>query len=601
MSTSFDGDGAGTADTSPFHAPTGALPTADDDATLPADLRATQQRLLADGASWRKHLPPTDRLIQRARAELATQPTEPERAATQPAIPPLRTVYQSDSSPTPKGNRDMRETPRSQSPAIERAPKTSRWRAWVGAAVAVVVVGLLVGLLSQNGIARRTGPGAHSEATATVPPTPSGPPSQATNTDGSPAFVPIIAQSNPQIVYVVNNGKLQRSSDGGKTYAKVTLPTTDLTQTNVTATVSPLDPQRIYVTFYGLRNGKGCLPTGAPASAAPASSIQQQSASSAQQGALASLSGFGPCAEQYTSANSGGAWSRVHLPVAGVLAATTESRMILGFVSSPPYTFQAQGSVLFAMAGYSGQDGALGGGQSSILRSDDGGGTWRLVSSPPINTSTGLSVCDFAAAPSGQTLYAITGQGCNGEAVSPIFLWRSYNDGATWSQVHTFKNVAEAGMAVAANGALYLDLPGVQVYTSPSSAAPNQIHSAGTSPYSALSGGGTINAAPNMMLASANQGASFTSAPLTGVASNTNIWGPFATLANGSVVALGSPSDSSTTADALYTWKPGASSWQKTAGSVTNDTFVYAQASTVGGQETLYVVTARGKIDSFAI
>lgn len=156
-------------------------------------------------------------------------------------------------------------------------------------------------------------------------------------------------------------------------------------------------------------------------------------------------------------------------------------------------------------------------------------------------------------------------------------------------------------MAVAANGALYLDLPGVQVYTSPSSAAPNQIHSAGTSPYSALSGGGTINAAPNMMLASANQGASFTSAPLTGVASNTNIWGPFATLANGSVVALGSPSDSSTTADALYTWKPGASSWQKTAGSVTNDTFVYAQASTVGGQETLYVVTARGKIDSFAI
>jgi len=103
------------------------------------------------------------------------------------------------------------------------------------------------------------------------------------------------------------------------------------------------------------------------------------------------------------------------------------------------------------------------------------------------------------------------------------------------------------------------------------------------------------------MLASSNQGASFTAAPVKGVASNTNIVGPFAVLADGSVVALGSSNTSPTVADTLYTWKLGASSWQQVNGSATSDGYVYAQASTVGGQETLYAVTTSGKIDSFAL
>ncbi|MEO7001855.1 MAG: sialidase family protein, partial [Ktedonobacterales bacterium] len=423
---------------------------------------------------------------------------------------------------------------------------------------------------------------------------------QATNPDGTPAFVPIIVQSNPQIVYVVNNGKLQRSSDGGKTYSGVALPTTDLTQVSITVTVSPLDTQRIYVTLYGLRNGQGCLPTGADA--APASNIQPHSASSAQQGALVKLSGYGPCSEQYTSASGGGSWSKVHLPVAGVLAATTTMRTILGFVSAPPYTFQAQGSALFAMAGYSGQDGALGGGQPGIVRSDDGGATWRQVNQPPINASSGQSVCDFAAAPSGQTLYAIVDQGCGNAGAPTISLWRSKDGGANWSQIHTFTNVVESGMSVAADGTLYIDLPRAQFTSGAFSAGASSTNTgAGGIPYSALSGGGTINATPNAMLASANEGASFAAAPVRGVSSNTSIFGPFAILADGSVVALGTPNGSQSNPDTLYTWKLGASSWQKVNSSEAGDGFVYAQTSTVGGQETLYVVTASGKIVTFAI
>ncbi|MEO7002108.1 MAG: hypothetical protein ABI068_09805, partial [Ktedonobacterales bacterium] len=172
MSTSFDGDGAETAETSSVFIHNGHMQTPDD-ATLSDDLRLTHQRLVADGVSWRRRLPPSERLIERARVELAARTTSAISAesAERQSLPPSPTVPLPDQHPTPKGYIHMRETPRPPTTSTRQSSKTPRWRAWVGAAAAVVVVGLLVGLLDQNVVARRTGPGAGSQsATATPPP-----------------------------------------------------------------------------------------------------------------------------------------------------------------------------------------------------------------------------------------------------------------------------------------------------------------------------------------------------------------------------------------------------------------------------------------------
>ena len=90
-----------------------------------------------------------------------------------------------------------------------------------------------------------------------------------------------------------------------------------------------------------------------------------------------------------------------------------------------------------------------------LVASDDGGATWKLIDSALVRSGNTI-VCDFAAAPTGTTIYATTSPGsCGGMGTFPtITLWRSDNGGQSWpaAQFATCQHRAENGMVVSSPG-----------------------------------------------------------------------------------------------------------------------------------------------------
>ncbi|HEX8732864.1 MAG TPA: sialidase family protein [Ktedonobacterales bacterium] len=136
------------------------------------------------------------------------------------------------------------------------------------------------------------------------------------------------------------------------------------------------------------------------------------------------------CRYQYVTADGGATWRPLTLPVPGVLG-------ILSAIPSIRPPTQAQGGRLYSTVtdtSVSGADGVVPPGR--IVASEDGGATWRLADGDI--AARGLRVYGYAAAPSGSTVFAVTGTATSG----PTGIWRSDNAGASWARVGPLPGVA---------------------------------------------------------------------------------------------------------------------------------------------------------------
>ena len=371
--------------------------------------------------------------------------------------------------------------------------------------------------------------------------------------------IPLIAPSNPQIVYRLAKNVPQRSTDGGKTYSALSLPKSDISPLdNTWIAVSPLDASHVFLTLSGSRSGKSCF-------------VGQSGGQASHGGTL--FSGATDCSDQFYSADSGQTWTRLRLPGGDVIGGTNYFRVVQGPFQAPAYVFQAQGSRLYAGAGFSTQDGAiLASLGARLLTSVDGGATWTLADQAL--SSRGLWVCDFAAAPVGSTVYAATAdQSCGNEGLPAMSLWRSDDAGHTWQKASNLPSPAEGGMLVSPTGTLHIYEP---------SASP-------------ISHSMILVQTAQYALASVTHGASFVSAPSAGIpgkAADALLVGPVAMLSDGSALyAVTTKSDAG-----LYAWKLGESSWTRLA-ALPNGTLgsVLAVPQASGG-DTLYITDANGGI-----
>ena len=503
---------------------------------------ALQRRLLDDGAAWRAELPSTERLEQRLKTLMRQAQTTRPDAEAQERLSRLRLIDRTKGEP----------------PMLHGRLRT------ITAAVAIAaVVALFVVLFQGFGVGRghsSTASPTHTTPTltASATPTPTPQPNQL-------AFLPLIAPSDPHIVYrlmLANDSAvqlvLQASADGGATWHNFALPA----QSNgpqPTLFVSPLDARRVFVSIGGTLVNTVCMPQGV-------------------NGNSTLSTGNNVCGLQYVSQDGGAHWTQLHLA----------SNAVLSYFALPTfnsatsiYPFQAQGTRLYAALG-PWETGAYIPNQAgpSLVASDDGGLTWQEVDNGlPLPADT---LCDTAPAPTGSTIFVLVaptsatqGSECDG---GDLTLWRSDDAGAHWAKVGPVKGNVDLGMTVVNNGnaaqpLLYLNVG--------STICPNSAYIAGT-PASSICGG-----SPTNLQVSADGGKTWHAAPTQGYPDQKlNPGHPLGVLNDGSVLFL---VDSQ-----FYSWKSGAVSWQR-VGPTVSAGFQYALVTTASsGQQTLWVVTSPG-------
>jgi hypothetical protein len=484
-----------------------------DDEVLSPELLAMHRRLEVDGASWRRHLPSTDPLLQRVlRSGLQPRPTS---------------VFDEwrDDDPGAAPSSMERELPPRKRGRIQGIVATS-------AAIAVVVLfALLVHALTTGAL----GPSATG-----IPPTP-GPvgtpklspdPNAATgewraldgltltSTSGRTSAI-AIAPSDPRTAYEALRApaELRRTRDSGASWQTLETPVGSVS--NVEIYISPLDANHVFLTL---------TVTGASSDTSPCPSAV---ASAGMHGGILA-SGGNPCSTTYHSTDGGAHWKMLRFPVPGAISGENSD-----FLAVNP--LQAQGSALYALLN-SGP--FTSGGGRSIVKSTDGGTTWRSA-----DPNQG-KVCTFAATPNHDALFAATTTGTcgvNESGVSASALWRSDDGGNHWRALARPPNSGLLGMAAtyvagADKPTLYIESPRVQ--TGDHTVNPN------------------INAAA--FYASTDDGAHWIQAPR-----NTGMPSQVGTLplqiiarADGSIVLAFLEGDQQVSMT-LYMWKPGQRAWHQ--------------------------------------
>ncbi|HLY32398.1 MAG TPA: hypothetical protein VKQ36_15320, partial [Ktedonobacterales bacterium] len=485
---------------------------------------------------------------------------------------------------TQKGTHSMSvSTSRSEIPApVSLHPPRRRFAGLVASAATLLIVALLAATLAYALHARQNTPASQNHHNSTPVATATQPPAPITITPHTPIQGSIVlSPSDPQIVYLTTNfnkqtpnqeGEILRSSDGGKTYTQLPTPPTTLTSgPQFSIIVSPFNADHVIATASAYQT---CPAAGAPPNRTPHSTQLSQ---------LTQLSGVGPCSQGFYSNDGGQTWLALNMPFAGgVLGATSAEEVFTGIV-------QAQGSRLYSLAGISSNNNVLT--QLSGIRivgSSDDGVSWHAV-------DTGLrgTVCDFAAAPTGSTLYAIMYPGIgvpnancvatNGQALT---LWRSEDAGAGWTKVFTFtaemqpQNYAETlelGMRVAANGVLYINMP-------------------------ALDQSGQPDLSPTAIMVSQDGGRTFTRSPATGAPAMPYFQNPEGTLSDGSVLieSIQGQTPSNDGQGTLYAWHPGETSWWQVSRRFPNPIFA-VMVIPHDGKDTIYLAQSSGQISHFTI
>ena len=476
---------------------------------LPADLQPLYQRLSEDGAAWQAAS--AGRIAALAQSLLS----DIERMTASTAHP----------SPGPSPTRGGEpEPPRTSPPAPLLAGEGSqrrRVREWIAGTVAAVAVVALLALVLRGALVHRGDVGP-------------------TNTQAGrwqildkltwkrvsdAQVLPTIAPSDPRVVYEAINsisgqgGKattyasLRRTDDGGQTWHAITLPLPLANISEVTVRVSPLRAQTVFLSLWDRWNIT-CEPTNG-------------------------VMGEG-CERGFVSFDSGATWQPQQAQVRGIL--DTGGGIV------------AQGDALYA------QNVCNDATCVHLLRSADGGRTWRAVDSGLVTDQRHL--CDFTATASGQTVYADTALTDCTQPPSGKTLWRSDDAGAHWRELGPLlpKPMSESFYTIG-NGTLL---------TAPGTAHPALLYL--NEPYSGAAGltfyystdfGATWQTTPPL----ASQPDAAPDAPQTdtGSAGTTHLISSFgigqaAVLSDGSLLYVqDNPRGGRMTA---YLWTPGAKAWR---------------------------------------
>lgn len=257
-----------------------------------------------------------------------------------------------------------------------------------------------------------------------------------------------IAPSDPRIAYQVGLTGVERTADGGATWTDLGAPRisgdSGFIQPQARATfVSPINPNTLFMivdtfTSSGCGQGAGVYSPGSGGAGEPPTAT-------------------GSCEAQFVSANQGVAWSRLRLPVPGLVTS------ILHAPSNNPASgdTQPQGSRLYAQVINQHIGANVSPPPGRLVVSDDGGVGWRAADQRLV--AAGQGIYDYAATPGGATIFAITEPLSTKPAMfgpaPKLTLWRSDNAGATWTRPGPLPNNAIAAMRAAQVGAtpvLYL-------------------------------------------------------------------------------------------------------------------------------------------------
>ncbi|HEY7348042.1 MAG TPA: sialidase family protein [Ktedonobacterales bacterium] len=525
---------------------------------------ALQRRLLDDGARWRAGLPSTERLEQRLHALKNQERAAHFRAAGVKRSGGLRVIHRI------KGGYNVFH---------------GRVKAALGGIALAAVVGLFA-VLFYGFAGHRAGTAANPGGARTASPTwivTSFPTSPQYN-----SYAPMVAPSNPSVVYklapadgAADQTVLARSTDGGATWRTFALPSVNGgNAVPVVVFVSPLNPQDVFLTV------RVELPFTTPGFQPCPQSVTVGGLSS-----YAALSG-GPslCAVEFVSKDGGEHWSQAHLPASAAPAALGDSSGYI-FLDSVLFSngatvFQVQGNRLYSATNVEpgaspNAPEAQSTGTIRIVVSTDGGLNWSYADKAL--ASRGQSICDYTAAPTGSTLFAVTSAGCNSEIASPPFLWRSDDAGAHWTEVGKLPGDVEMGMIAVSRGngqmpLLYVNTAQETCTVSPYLSRPK-------------AGGCSIDTSPANLRVSADGGKTWRAAPTKGFPTTQpgdrlqNPGAPLGALGDGSVLFL---ARSAQGFDSFYTWKSGDASWHQVGPGFNNVSSAFVVPGT---RNTVCVVT----------
>jgi hypothetical protein len=545
-------------------------------AALPADVQPLIDWLAADGAAWRASLPSTS-TVDAAVSTLAlgvVEPIDGVDGAPVPDDPPSRPV------PGPAALARRR---------TGSVRVSGRLAGLASVAAMVAVVTLIVGIFALQAL------GVHRGRTAARPTATATPSPDTAWVDQSQLDVvtvnnvamnqyPAVAPSDPRVVYEAytqytdpakQNGQLvlRRSDDAGATWHTLPNPvpgevSVEALITQVVFIVSPLDAHAVIVQI--------TLPSPLHQSfTCPAPFAQY-------------VHYQAPCQPQYRSADGGATWVPLLTPDYGV-----PNQTLLGLrPPRMPYwqgdeaaALRAQGSRLYS-AVY-GPDGLC----VRIVASEDGGATWRTADDAL--AAQGVQIQDYAATPTGTTLFAVTSPGdvrCFSATV--LTLWRSDDAGTTWHRVGQLPTPYDDGLVTVATAdpaqpLLYLDAPGITGY------AVDRLTGA-RSPFPSY--------LADDLKVSADGGHTWQSAPATGIPTGLRTFpGLLGTLADGSIVVgcvpdfgarpvpptspFGTGTNDPVT---LYAWKLGDPTWRQLTPALAQGLNSLV-ITTAGGQDTLWV------------
>lgn len=469
-----------------------------------------------------------------------------------------------DNDPRPQAARQATPAPSPLTPMRQRGLLPGRVKTITAVAAIAAVVVLFVVLFQGFGLGR---PHSNTGAPTNTKPTPT-----SRQVPDSILFgVPVIAPSNPQVIYQLGATNasstqvlLQRSTDGGASWHSFSLPAQSAGP-EPGIFVSPLDAQTIFVSLGGTLANNTCAPR------------QGVGSYSARSG------GDYACVLQYRSQDGGAHWTRLSLPsndVLGDFRAATSHATIASI-----HALQAQGTRLYAalipsIPSY--LSGSTGSTAPRLVTSDDGGLTWQIADHGlPLTANNTL--CDAVAAPTGSLIFAIVGKGCPGVATS-VSLWRSDDAGAHWSKAAQLPDTFEYGMAVVENGNAALPL--LYINTGRTCLPSNAL-------LASRPNGGSCGGAPTELRVSADGGKTWQNAPTQGYPDqNQNPDRPQGVLSDGSVLFL--------VKNHFYTWKAGAAAWQSVGPAVSDGVQYTLVTATASDQQTLWVVSLQNS-GSFAI
>jgi hypothetical protein len=446
----------------------------------------------------------------------------------------------------------------------------TRWRN-VAAVISAVALIALFALLLRGFAAGKGSPGpagAGSTATSQTPTPPSSAHGQwhpvdsltyMTQTFGQTPY-PVFSPRDPAIVYETTLSPMsaRRSDNGGASWQTLKLPSSSDQALDIEIFASPLDAHTAFLTVtVNLAYGQGT-------NACPSSS--RASVGGATNGNILA-SGQVPCSTTYRTIDEGKTWHAITFPINGTISTPLFDSAT--YAGSP---IQAQGTPLYAMLSCGPTCLSPG---NRLVKSMDGGASWHVADAGGL----GQGVCDFAAQPGGQTIFAAVSRGSCDAINSPaLALDRSDDAGTNWVHVSYLPMGASEGMTSVLVGGkyqLYINLPAVSW----------QPHIIG------------VTQAPNEFMMSNDGGHTWKTAPLKGVPDRVQpVIAPLIVRADGSLVVAFVLANTPNASVIVYSWKHGDTSWREFAPAPHGQMSTLLRTVSSTGDETYWAVINSGGI-----